>query len=100
MGWASHYIDKLKQGETVQFRPHGGSMSGKISSGQLCTVIPIGSSELKKGDIVLCKVGGREYLHLISSIKGDKYEISNNKGYVNGLVQISNIYGLCVLIED
>jgi hypothetical protein len=38
MGWATPYIDKLKKGETVQFRPRGNSMSGRIESGQLCTV--------------------------------------------------------------
>lgn len=37
MGWATHYIAKLEQGETVTFRPRGDSMKGKINSGQLCT---------------------------------------------------------------
>ena len=30
MGWASDYITRLEQGETVQFRPRGHSMKGKI----------------------------------------------------------------------
>ena len=38
MGWASAYIEKLRGGEPVSFRPRGHSMSGKIDSGQLCTV--------------------------------------------------------------
>jgi hypothetical protein len=38
MGWASQYIDQLNSGNTVSFRPRGSSMSGKIESGQLCTV--------------------------------------------------------------
>jgi len=54
MGWATPYIDRLKKGETVQFRPRGNSMSGKIESGQLCTVVPVRSEDLKVGDIVLC----------------------------------------------
>ena len=41
MGWATAYIAKLKAGETVSFRPRGHSMSGKIESGQLCTVEPV-----------------------------------------------------------
>lgn len=41
MGWATAYIAKLKLGETVQFRPRGHSMKGKIDSGQLCTVEPV-----------------------------------------------------------
>lgn len=39
-------------GETVQFRPRGNSMKGKIESGQLVTVEPIGNRQLAKGDIV------------------------------------------------
>ena len=55
MGWATPYIAKLKNGETVFFRPRGHSMKGKIESGQLCTVEPIKEFEsLQKGDIVLC----------------------------------------------
>jgi hypothetical protein len=45
MSWATHYIAKLLQGETVQFRPRGDSMSGKIDSGQLVTVQPIGDHD-------------------------------------------------------
>ena len=58
MGWATMYIERLKKGETVQFRPRGNSMSGKIDSGDLCTVVPAKKEELEVGDIVLCKVGG------------------------------------------
>jgi hypothetical protein len=62
MGWATVYIDKLKKGETVQFRPRGNSMRGKIDSGQLCTVVPITAEAVEVGDIVLCKVNGNQYL--------------------------------------
>ena len=64
MGWATRYIEKLARGETVSFRPRGHSMTGKIESGQLCTVAPVEPTVLVVGDIVLCKVRGREYLHL------------------------------------
>lgn len=81
MGWATPYIAKLKNGETVQFRPRGHSMKGKIESGQLCTVEPIENFEsLQKGDIVLCKVNGNEYLHLIKAIQGARFQIGNNRG--------------------
>ena len=64
MGWASRYIEKLRAGETVSFRPHGHSMTGRIESGQLCTVVPTGPAMLEVGDIVLCKVAGNECLAL------------------------------------
>jgi hypothetical protein len=99
MGWANHYIEKLLNGETVQFRPKGNSMLPKIKSGQLCTVIPI-TTELEVGDVVLCKVKGNQYLHLISAKKHLQYQISNNKGFVNGWITINNIYGKLIKIEE
>jgi hypothetical protein len=33
MGWATQHIAKLQRGETVQFRPRGDSMRGKVDSG-------------------------------------------------------------------
>lgn len=101
MGWAASYIAKLKNGETVQFRPRGHSMKGKIESGQLCTVEPISDfASLQKGDIVLCKVGGSEYLHLIKAIQGARFQIGNNRGRINGWVSANAIFGKCVRIED
>ncbi|MBM81568.1 MAG: hypothetical protein CMJ78_13395 [Planctomycetaceae bacterium] len=51
MGWATRYIERLKAGETAAFRPRGQSMTGKIESGQLCTVTPIDAASLEVGDI-------------------------------------------------
>lgn len=101
MGWASNYIKELQDGKTIQFRPRGNSMTGKINSGQLCTVEPVNNSSLlKKGDIVLCNVNGNQYLHLIKSIKGNQYKIANNKGHINGTITIKNIFGKCINIEN
>jgi phage repressor protein C with HTH and peptisase S24 domain len=96
MSWATHYIEKLKAGESVQFRPRGNSMKGKIESGQLVTVEPINGRKLDKGDIVLCKVNGSQYLHLIKAVQGDRYQIGNNIGRINGWVTLNSIYGVCV----
>jgi hypothetical protein len=101
MGWATAYIAKLKSGETVSFRPRGHSMKGKIESGQLCTVEPIKEFEnLQKGDVVLCKVNGAEYLHLIKAINGARFQIGNNRGRINGWIGKAAIYGKCIGIED
>lgn len=100
MGWATLHISKLKDGETVQFRPRGGSMAGKIESGQLCTVEPIcRHDDLEVGDIVLCKVNGNQYIHLIKAIQGGRFQIGNNKGRVNGWVSANSIFGKCVKVE-
>lgn len=101
MGWAIAFIAKLKNGETVQFRPRGHSMKGKIESGQLCTVEPIEDYEsLQKGDIVLCKVNGAEYLHLIKAVNGARFQIGNNRGRINGWVGTNAVFGKLVKIED
>lgn len=101
MGWAIPYITKLKNGETVSFRPRGHSMSGKIESGQLCTVAPVTNyADLRKGDIVLCKVGGSEYLHLIKAIQGARFQIGNNRGRINGWIGANSIFGELIKVED
>jgi hypothetical protein len=101
MGWATHYIEQLKAGKTIQFRPRGNSMTGKINSGQLCTVEPITDySKLKKGDIVLCKVSGNQYLHLINAIGENRYQIANNHGLINGWTSEKNVYGKLIAVES
>jgi hypothetical protein len=101
MGWAINYINKLKNKEIVQFRPRGNSMSGKVESGQLCTVVPISNlTEISIGDIVLCKVNGNEYLHLIKAIQGDRIQIGNNKGKINGWTSFHQIFGKCIKVEN
>jgi len=94
MGWASSYIAKLIEGETVTFRPRGTSMSGIIESGEQVTVRPVSlEDEIKKGDVVLCKVKGDHYLHLVKGVRSDSYLIGNNKGRINGWTARSRIYG-------
>jgi hypothetical protein len=98
MGWANHYIAALKEGKTVKFRPHGHSMQPKVESGQLCTVEPLAGS-LEPGDIVLCTVEGRQFLHLLTAVRGAQYQISNAKGYVNGWCTIRQIHGKLIKVE-
>ena len=75
-------------------------MSGKIESGQLCTVEPVDDpANLKVSDIVLCKVGGSQYIHLIKAIQGPRFQIGNNRGRINGWITANSIYGKCVRVE-
>lgn len=74
-------------------------MTGKVESGQLCTVEPTDPDILKVGDIVLCKVRGKEYLHLIKAIQGQRFQIGNNRGRINGWVTANAIFGRCSKIE-
>jgi hypothetical protein len=100
MGWAAGHIQMLKEGETVSFRPRGNSMAGKIESGQLCTVVPVDPATLVVGDIVLCKVNGYDYLHLIKAIQGSRFQIGNNRGRINGWISANAIFGKCIAVEE
>lgn len=97
MGWADPHIRVLKQGQEVQFRPSGNSMVGRINSKQLVTVSP-DISDVKVDDIVLCRVMGRDYLHIVEARKEDQYLIRNNRGLTNGWTR--QVYGKCIRIED
>ncbi len=93
-------ILKLQAGETVQFRPRGHSMRGKIESKQLCTVEPVDPDSLAVGDIVLCKVSGNQYLHLVLAIDAGRFQIGNNRGGVNGWIGRNGIYGRLTRVEN
>lgn len=97
MGWASMYIERLRCGETVVFRPRGNSMEPRIKSGQQCTVEPCGPADVFAGDVVLCRVHGAEFLHIVKAVHDGLVEISNNKGRVNGWT--AQIYGKLVKVE-
>ena len=100
MGWATKYIEALSRGEKIVFRPRGHSMSGKIENGQLVTIEPLHAQTIKVGEIVLCKVNGIQYLHLIKAISGDRYQIGNNRGRINGWTSRRNIFGIVTRIEN
>ena len=74
-------------------------MSGKIESGELCTVEPVDPATLEVGDVVLCKVNGARYLHFVKAIQGPRFQIGNNRGGVNGWITGHSIYGKCVRVE-
>ena len=95
MGWADSAIAKLKDGQEVTVCPKGNSMLPLVKTGDICLISPVTESTvLDKGDIVLVKVRGSVYLHLVSALRGtDSYQISNNHGHVNGWVHRSSIYG-------
>lgn len=102
MNWKLH-IENLQKGETVSFRPKGNSMQPKIESGNKVTVSP-DLTDLKEGDIVLCKVKGHHYVHLVKAEKteGEKklYLIGNNKGGINGWVGTTAIYGRVTEVSE
>jgi hypothetical protein len=99
MGWATTHIERLQQGETIQFRPKGHSMTGLVNSGDLVTVIPRNERHPEKGDIVLCKVRSSQYLHLVRAVDGNRIQIGPRRGRPNGWTSLAQIYGYCTNVE-
>lgn len=93
-------MQHLQNSEICKLTRYGQSMVPLIKSGQSVIVVPIEEeTELKKNDIVFCKVNGHFYLHKISAIKNkNSYQISNNHGHINGTVSRKNIFGKVVEI--
>jgi hypothetical protein len=96
MSWASRYIIDLREGRMVEFRPRGNSMSPMILDNELVRVIPFQSEDdgPEQGDVVLCTVSGRQYLHLVKAVNGDRYLIGNNRGGLNGWTHRKHLHGI------
>ena len=75
-------------------------MSPRIESGQLCTVAPVDPATITVGDIVLCKVRGSEYLHLVKAIQDGRFQIGNNRGFINGWIGPHAFYGRLLSVAD
>jgi hypothetical protein len=99
MSWAKFAIEALQRGETVQIRPRGHSMRGRVTEGDLVTVEPCDLATLQPDDIVLVKVRGRDYLHLIKAIGAGRIQIGNNRGHINGWVGLNCVYGKATKVE-
>lgn len=74
-------------------------MTGKVNHRDLVTLEPCDSGTLAVGDIVLVRVRGRVYLHLIKAIANKRFLIGNNRGGTNGWVRSNAIYGVATRIE-
>ena len=100
MSWAKFAIESLRAGKAVQIRPRGHSMKGKVNDGALVTVEPCQTDKLNVGDIVLVRVKGHDYLHLIKAVNNGRFLIGNNVGSTNGWVGHNCIYGKATKIES
>ena len=99
MSWAKFAKEALARGETVQIRPRGHSMTGRVNDGDLVTVAPCDLGTLGVGDVVLVRARGADYLHLIKARDGNRFLIGNNRGGTNGWVGPQAIYGKAVKVE-
>ena len=101
MGVLEAMATRVAAGETIEFRPTGLSMVPLIHSRDLVTVAPVEPTALEVGDIVLARVSGTVYLHLVSALDAgrERVQISNNRGRVNGWTTHPRIFGICTSVE-
>lgn len=90
---------RVARGEEVQFRPTGSSMVPLIRSRQLVTVAPVDAAKLDVDDIVLVRVAGTVYLHRVTAIAGQRVQIGNNRGRINGWTTRDRVFGLCTDVD-
>ena len=100
MGWADFAKEALRRGETVTVKPRGHSMKGRVNDGDLVTLEPFPPEDLGVGDIVLVRVHGTDYLHLIKAIDAGRFLIGNNRGGTNGWVGANALFGRAVNVDS
>jgi hypothetical protein len=92
---------RVARGETVQLRPRGSSMVPIIRSRQLVTIAPVDAAKVEVGDVVLARVAGTVYLHLVSAVDRSRrrVQIANNRGRVNGWTSEDRVFGICTQVD-
>ena len=91
MSWVKEALMELERGRSVDVRPLGGSMRGRIESGQRVTLALIDSAEVQIDDIVFVRWKGNYLLHLVKELTETDALIGNNLGKINGWVNRSAI---------
>jgi hypothetical protein len=98
MNWQEEALKALEEGRTVQVRPRGHSMTGRIGDGDLVILKPCATEELIVGAIVLVRIQGKRFshivLHSILSVGGNRYHIGSHQGRIDGWVDRDYIYGI------
>jgi hypothetical protein len=100
VGWVNVARKGLAEGRTVEVRPIGGSMRGRIESGRLVTLAPVNPGEVEADDVVLVAWKGSFLLHLVKEVRDSKLLIGNNLGKENGWVEASAVLGRVVAVEE
>jgi hypothetical protein len=100
MGWVNDARKGLAEGRPVQVRPTGGSMRGRVESGQLVTIAPTDPAAVNVDDVVLVAWRGGFLLHLVKGATDDQLLIGNNVGKINGWVPRSAVLGKVVAVGE
>jgi len=66
-------------------------MVGRIEPGKVVALEPARAAEVAVGDVVLVRCKGNHLLHLNTEIDGDRVQIGNNLGKINGWVSATDV---------
>jgi len=100
MSWVKEALQGLSGGSPVQVRPQGGSMRGRIESGQLMTIAPASAADVKIDDVVFVRWKGNYLLHLVKQIGEEGILIGNNVGKINGWAAREDVLGIVTAVAD
>lgn len=99
--WTSVAVEALARGESVQVRPRGHSMRGRIEDGSLVTLATCVPDDLAVGDIVLARVRGwLLVLHQVVGVEAGRFEIGTTAGRSDGWVSAADIFGRMVAVVE
>jgi hypothetical protein len=99
MGRGNDALKELAAGRSAHERPFGGSLRGRIESGQLVTLAPVDPASLQVGDVVLVRWLGNYLRYLVKEINSAQFLIGNNLGKINGWVAATAVQGKVIAIE-
>lgn len=100
MSWVTEARDALAAGKTVQVRPAGGSMRGRIESGQLVTLQPAGYTDIQVQDVIFIRWKGNYLLHLVIEKNDNRVCIGNTLGKINGWIDAVDVLGKVIAVAD
>jgi hypothetical protein len=100
MSWVKEARTKLQSGEAARVRPIGGSMRGRVESGQLVTIVPVQPGDVQPGDVVFLEWKGNYLLHLVVEVELGRVLIGNSLGKINGWAPGAAVLGKVVAIEE
>ena len=97
---ATEAYEALTRGRSVQVRPNGHSMKGRIEDGDLVTMEPCRAEDLTVGDVVLVRVRGfLLVLHQILDREPGRFLIGTTAGRADGWVPADQVFGRVTKVE-